>query len=164
MDVFKLLYDDKGNEIDNKKCPFCRTPHFTSNEEMVERFERRVEANDPIAIHKLGVFYRDGKYGFPQDVGKALELWHRAAELGYTEAYCNIGNAYAYGKGVETDKKKATYYTELAAIGGDTLARYNLGIEEEIAFNDNRAIKHYMISVRDGQPKSLEEIQVLYSK
>ena len=44
------------------------------------------------------------------------------------------------------------------------MARHNLGIEEEIAGNDNRAIKHYMIAVRDGQSKSLNEIQVLYSK
>ena len=122
-----------------------------------------MEANDPIAIHKLGVFYRDGKYGFPQDVGKALELWHRAAELGYTEAYCNIGNAYAYGKGVETDKKKATYYTELAAMRGDVYSRHNLGIEEDNEGNFDRAIKHYMIAVRDGFAPSLNRIKLLYT-
>ena len=99
----------------------------------------------------------------PQDYRKALELWHRAAKLGYAEAYNNIGYAYKYGRGVETDKKKGVYYYELAAMGGDVAARFNLGNNEERMGNFDRAIKHWMIAVGGGSSKSLKKIQELYS-
>jgi len=155
------LYDDQGNEVDNTKCPFCRTP-WPDTEEAVERLKNRMEANDPIAIYTLGCNYRDGS-GYQQDYTKALELFHQAGELGYSMAYCNIGYAYLYGRGVEVDKKKAEHYTELAAMAGDEKARDNLGnIEESIGTMD-RAIKHCMIAIRSGYSKSLEKIRELYS-
>jgi len=158
------VYDDRGNKVDNKKCPFCRTPHHTSNEEMVKRTKKRMQAHDPIAIQNLGVYYRDGIRGFPQNHLKALELWHRAAELGYALAYNSIGYAYEHGtRGVEVDKKKATHYYELAAMGGDTLARHNLGIMEQKAGNIGRAVRHYMIAAGGGYSDSLKEIKELYS-
>ena len=61
------LYDNQGNEVDNEKCPFCRTPHPKTNEEEVERYNVRVEKDDPIAIYNLGCCYRDGIYGLPQN-------------------------------------------------------------------------------------------------
>ena len=161
--VHAPVYDNQGNEVDNKKCPFCRTPAPITEEEATEREMKRMEKDDPIAIHSLGCHYRDGKYGFPQDYTNALELWHRAAELDNAFAYCNIGYAYNNGKGVEVDMKKAKHYYELAAMGGDIYARYNLGNSEERAGNMNRALKHWMISARDGYAKSLEKIKELYS-
>ena len=64
---------------------------------------------------------------------------------------------------MEIDKKKATKYYERAAMMGSTIARHNLGIEEENEGNMDRALKHYMIAVRNGQNKSLEEIKELYT-
>ena len=157
------LYDNQGNKVDNQKCPFCRTPTSDTDEVMMERIQKRIEAEDSIAIHNIGSWYRDGKYGLPQDHKKALEFYHRSAELGYAKAYCSIGVAYHKGHGVETDKKKATYYTELAAMGGDAAARDNLGIIEASIGNIDRAVKHFMIAVRSGHSKSLKNIQQLYS-
>jgi len=119
--------------------------------------------NDPIAIFNHGNYYRDGRNGFPRDDTKALELWHRASELGYAVAYVNIGLAYDLGIGVEVDKKKAAHYYELAAIGGDEVARYNLALDEKTAGNIQRALKHLMIAVRGGDGPSLKEIQGLYT-
>jgi len=158
------VYDHQGNEVDNEKCPFCRVPTPHTDEEMIGRLKKRVEAEDPIAIYNLGVCYRDGTYGFPQDHIKALELFHRAAELGDSKAYGSIGYAYLHGRGVEVDnKKKANHYYELSAMGGDDTARYNLGNNEIRAGNYDRALKHYMIAVRDGISNSLEAIKWLYS-
>ena len=112
------LYDDQGNKVDNRKCPFCRTP-WPTEEEKNEREKKRVELNDPIAIYNQGNYYREGTNGYQQDYDKALELWHRAAKLGHPRAYSGIGNAYYNGNGVEVDTKKAKYYYELAAINGD---------------------------------------------
>jgi len=75
------VYDNQGNEADNEKCPFCRTPWHSSDEEKVKRYEKRSELNDPRAIFNLGGFYNEGLHGLPQNNAKALELWHRAGEL-----------------------------------------------------------------------------------
>jgi len=157
------LFDNQGNKVNNKKCPFCRTPHPKSIEEVLEREKKRVEKNDPYAIFNLGCYYRNGKNGYPQDYTKALELFHRAAELGYAGAYSNISHAYYFGDGVEQDKKKATSYYELGAMGGDSTARHNLGLKEKKAGNTERALIHYMIAVRSGCGKSLEVIKELYT-
>ena len=158
------VYDNQGNEVDNEKqneCAFCRAV-APKLEETVKMIMKRVEANDPIAIFNLGFYYRNGTYGFPQDYEKALEHWHRAAELGSAEAYTNIGYAFIHGEGVEVDKKKAVHYWELAAIGGVVTARFNLGAHEENAGNMDRALKHYMISAKSGHSKSLGFIKDLY--
>jgi len=157
------VYDNQGNKVDNKKCPFCRVPTPHTIEESLESEKKRVEVNDPIAIHNQGNYYRDGRNGFPQDYTKALELWHRAAELGDATSYSSIGYAYQFGKGAEHDMKRAVRYYELAAIGGDEVARNNLGTGEARAGNLNRALKHYMIAVRSGYNSSLQTVKRLYS-
>jgi len=129
----------------------------------MKRMMERVEANDPMAIYNLGIDYRDGEYGFPQDYTKALELFHRAGGLGLSSAYCSIGYAYDHGNGVEVDKKKAEHYYELAAILGDEIARSNLGVYEKKAGNMDRALKHYMIAARGGRSNSLEKVKDMYS-
>ena len=73
-----------------------------------------------------------------------------------------LGNAFFFGEGVEVDKKKARHYYELAATGGIIDARYNLGVFEDEAGNVKKALKHYMISVKDGGKKALESIKSMY--
>ena len=157
------VYDNQGNEVTEKVCPFCRTPRPCVDAENVERTKKRVETEDPMAIYNLGCFYRDELYGYPQNNTKALELCHRAGELGYAEAYCRIGYAYDHGKGVGVDKKKAYHYYELAAMRGSMNARNNLGAGEGETGNMERALKHYMIAVRGGSAGSLGVIKELYS-
>jgi len=156
------VYDHQGNEVDEKKCPFCRSPHPT-HDEATKLNMKRVELGDARAIQNLGFYYFKGLRGYPQDYNKGFELWHRAGELGNAVAYYSIGVAYDMGVGVERDEKKAVYYYELAAIGGDTTARHNLGIKEKRGGNMDRALKHYMIAVRGGNSGSLNQIQELYS-
>ena len=143
-------------------CPFCRTLAPSSDEEIVGRMKKRVEAKDAIAIYGLGCCYDDGLYGLQQNRAKALELWHRAGEMGSNDSYHNIGNAYLHGRGVERDMKKARHYLELAAIKGDDTARYNLGVYEEREGNMDRAMKHFMVAVRGGDSDSLEATQALF--
>jgi len=86
------VYDNQGNKIHDKKCPFCRVLAPTSDEEIIERLNKRKEAEDPIAIYNKGVYYRDGVSGFTLDHVKSLELFQRAGELGFAAAFCKIGN------------------------------------------------------------------------
>ena len=118
--AYAPVYDNLGNEINEEKCPFCRTPAPTS-EEYNERHQKRVEVGDAEAIFTLGCYHRDGDDGFPQDYDKAFELFVRAGELGSAKAYNNVGYAYEIGRGVEINEKMADHYYKLAAIGGDVL-------------------------------------------
>ena len=144
-----------------KKCPFCRTP-TPDSDEIIERYKKRVKAGDANAMFNLGCCYSNGSRGLPQNYLKAMELWQQAGELGHAKAYNNVGNAYHFGEGVERDEKKADHYFELAAIGGDVTARYNLGNAEWHAGNWDRSIKHYMIAAGVGLNNSAKNIQQLY--
>ena len=152
------VYDNLGNIIAEEKCPFCRTPPPTSEEEGVGRLKKRIEVGDSCAFFMMGCYYSGGHFGFPQNRTKALDFFHKAGKFGYN----NIGQAYDYGKGVEMDKKMAKHYYELAAMEGSVLARHNLGAGESKAGNYDRALKHYMIAVRGGITHSVKKIQELY--
>jgi len=155
------VYDNEGNRAD-KICPFCRTPAPKTEKEIIERYVKRMDAGDALAMYNIANCYSEGIHGFPHDHKKALELFHRAGELGDAKAYNSIGYAYDHGKGVEVDKKKARHYFELAAIMGDADARYNLGCMEKKAENMDRATKHFMIAAECGEPDSVKIIQKLF--
>ena len=158
--AYAPVYDNQGNKIDDGKCAFCRSQWSKSNQEIVKRLMKRVEMNDPFAIHDLGNHYRDGMRGFPQDYTKALKYWHQAAELGFAKANNSIGIAYINGVGVEVDKKKAKHYWELAAIGGNPYARYNLGLAEEGEGDKNRAQHFYQLAVKAGYGQQAIELAI----
>ena len=149
-------------KIEHDVCPFCRKQAPYSDEEMIKRYEIRVNMNDPIGILDFGCMYRNGECGLPQNHAKALELWHKAGELGCTRAYLTIGSAYDNGRGVDVDKKKAIHYYELAAMGGSADARFNLGLMEWKAGNKERALKHFMIAAKDGDSESMMFIKGMY--
>ena len=130
---------------------------------MIKRLQKRIKLNDAQTIRNLGCYYESGINGLPQNRDKALELWRRAAELGDPTAYFNIGIAYKNGINVKKDEKKAIHCWELAAIGGDSKARHNLGAFEELAGNNHRALKHYIIAVEGGEHISLKKIRGLYT-
>ena len=140
-------------------CPFCRTPAPSSDRELVEMTNKRVEGGDAGAMYALGCYYDRGKYGLPQNYGKANKLWLRAGDFGHAGAYFNLGNSYDDGDGVERDEKKAKYHYGLAALRGDVEARYNLGTFEEHEGNMGRAMKHYMIAAGFGDDDSLNAIR-----
>ena len=144
-------------------CPFCRSPEHKS-EEIHEQIKKLVEMGNAEAMYSLGCCYAEGKFGLPKDLGKAVELWHRAAELGYAKSYYNVGIAYLNGDSVRKDEIKAKYYCELAAMRGDVKARYNLGIFEMRGGNIDRALKHFMIAAGDGSELSLKQIKQLFMK
>jgi len=143
-------------------CPFCRTPITSSEEEATKRMRERLNQNDAKGMYTFGAFYDRGQCGFPQDRAKALELWHRAGELGSADAYHNIGVCYSSGGGVERDEKKAKHYFELAAMRGSIAARHNLGVREGQAGSYARALKHFMIAIKGGSVGSLEVIRFMY--
>jgi len=141
-------------------CSLCRVPLHRSDGELIKRLEHRMKLNDATAFFKIGVTYRDGGMGLPLDKKKAMELWHRATELGSSGAHYNLAVTYYNGKGgVEKDKKKAFHHWKLAAIGGHEGARHSLGAFEEYNYrNMDRAMKHNIIGARCGNNDSLKKV------
>ena len=115
-------FQSRAAKKEDHKCPFCRTLAPTPDEGLNKIYEKRVELNDAQAIYSIGCHYAQGQFGFPQNRAKALELWHRSAELGYAEAYASIGYFYKNGTRVEIDETMAQHYFELAAMRGHVIS------------------------------------------
>ena len=152
------VYDNLGNVIVDEKCSFCRTPFPTSEASDIKRLKKRMEVGDEQAFCVMGSFISRGLNSLPQNSAKAIEFLRKAGKFGYN----HLGTAYYNGNGVERDEKMAKHYLELAAMDGDSYARFNLGAKEYNAGNYNRALKHYMIAVRGGHTDSVKYIQRMY--
>ncbi|MDO5470229.1 MAG: Hsp70 family protein [Akkermansia sp.] len=63
--------------------------------------------------------YYNGRNGYPQDANKALEHYHRAAELDYHWGYFNVGKCYLEGKGVKKDDSEARNWFRKAEATAD---------------------------------------------
>ena len=138
--------------------PNCREPLPKMDEEGEKKVNRnlmkRVKANDPVAIFKMGVDCQvEGDYE------KAFEYYTKAAALGDVTAHYNLSVIYRAGDGVEKDEKKEIYHLEEAAIGGQPEARYNLGLNEYDNERVDRAMKHFIIAAKLGLNCALESVK-----
>ncbi len=149
------------HRISNKQnnCPFCREPVLSSgDEENDRRMMKRIEAGDPAAMQRMGTLcFKQGDYD------AAVKYWTNAAELGDAEAHYHLGVAYGEGYGVEKDEEKEVYHLEIAAIGGEPDARYNLGWIEDENGRFERAVKHFIIAAKVGDIGSMKELWKHYS-
>ncbi|KAL7533437.1 hypothetical protein ACHAWF_004493 [Thalassiosira exigua] len=144
-------------------CPFCRSPTLPNWDATIKKVKARADTNDANATLELGYYYKEARGGLKRDLKRAVELWLRAGKLGKASGYCEVGNCYLLGKGVEKDIDKAEHYWELAAMRGDSEARHNLGVmEADEKGNHDRAIKHFMLAAGLGNTGSLDIIQEYY--
>ena len=97
-----------------------------TDEEEIEELMKRVEVNDAAAICVLAHCYFTGLNGVQQDQVKAMELYARAADLGYSKAHCNLAIHYHKGGCL----KKARFHYEAASMAGNVAARCNIGTIE----------------------------------
>ncbi len=141
------------------KCPYCREPVPTTEEEADQNNLKRVKANDPFAFCNLGNRRRD-----EGDMEGALEYMTKAATLGNMDAHYNLSNSHATGEGVGKDEKKEVYHLEIAAIGGHPLARYNLGCYEGENGRFDRMMKHYVIAAKLGHDEALEAVKINFRR
>jgi TPR repeat protein len=143
------------------KCPFCNSDRSNkTDEEKVGELMRRVEANDAASICLLACSYLHGLNGIQQDQTKGMELYVRAANLGYKKAQNNLGGIYHDGGNL----KKAKFHFEAAAMAGDEWARYNLGIMEANSGNIERAVKHWTIGASAGDYNAMHQLRILFEQ
>ena len=144
-------------------CPFCRTCTLgCSINEEIEQIKKLMVKGNAYAFYTHAVYYAEGRYGVPRDYQKANELFLKGGELGCASGYCNVGNAYDNGMGVDRDKKKAKHYYEQAAMMGSVAARHNLGCIEAETGNHRRAMKHFILAARAGLKQSLDSVKQGY--
>ena len=137
-------------------CPFCKSERGNkTDEEQVEEVLKRVEANDPASICLLANIYYRGEGGLQQDQVKAMELFTKSAELGFSKAHYLLGHEY-YQRG---DLKKTNFHYEAAAIAGHELARFAVGIMDEESENMERAAKHLRIAASTGDYNAMHHLR-----
>ena len=136
-------------------CPFCRAVASKIRQQLM----KRVKANDPFAMRKMGSKCRD-----KGDYDGAFKYFTKAAELGSVDAHAKLGSMYMKREGVEKDEGKEVYHFEKAAIGGHPEARYILGHIEEKNGNIERAVKHLIIAAKLGCEISMKGLWKHYSR
>ena len=153
-------YANKKREAEGRleqKCLFCRRALAISDEEIIERWMKRIEANDPVAMRHIGIkIWEDGDYN------SAFQYYTKAAALGDIIAHYQLSCLYRGGKGVEKDEKKSLYHAEQAALGGHPAARNNLGCAETQHGRYDKAAKHFIIAANLGYDDSLKSVRDLY--
>jgi TPR repeat protein len=150
-------FAQSGNE---GKCPFCNAEINKTDEEKVEEVMKRVEANDPASICILADYYLRGRRGVQQDHAKAIELFNKSAELGFSKAHSHLANIYHKGG----DINKAKFHFEAAAMAGHEVTRYNLGIMEYDSGNKEQAIKHWTIAASAGYFGAMHALRTFFEK
>jgi TPR repeat protein len=121
---------------------------------------KRVEANDPASIFVLANYYEHGFNGIQQDRAKAITLYAKSAELGFSQAHSSLGNIYHEGGNM----KKAKFHCEAAAMAGSEVARHNIGCMEGNSGNMERARKHWTIGASTGCYDAMNQLRILFEK
>ena len=134
-----------------------------TNKERIELTQKRMKANDPEAFVMMGEIYRQGLMGLAKDKKKGLELMKQAADLGSGVAHYVLADEYS-GTGVAEYNKRSFYHLRLAAIGGVSEARYNLGLQAYAPEKQQTklAFKHWVIAARAGNDDSLGKVKEGY--
>lgn len=113
--------------------------------EVKKRLMKRIKADDSHAMVDMGTMsFQKG------DFDGAIKYWSKAAELGDVLAHYELALLYRNGEGVEMNFEKEMYHTEEAAIAGHATARNNLAMYELQKGNMDRAVKHFIISAKQG--------------
>ena len=156
--VYENYKSSKKDSVKALKCPFCREPVSSGDNETLKRLMKRIKANDPAALRQMGVErHKEG------DLDGAFEYLTKAADLGDSSALYRLGIMYWKGEGVEKDEEKMVYHWEKAAIGGDPNARHNLGCNEAENGRVERSVKHFIIAANLGHEGSMKALWKHYS-
>ena len=144
-------------------CPFCRTPTPRNDESKLAFVQKRVDAGDADAMAYLGNTHHNGQLGLEKNVQRAIELWTKAVELGSNRACYELGHLHVFGGDVEQDEAKGVGHWKRAAMKGDVLSRYGLGVLEGNRGNHQQGLKHILISAKMGHKESLDTIQEMFT-
>ena len=118
------------------------------------------ELNDPIGMICCGQLLESGFGGSEEPhYSQAAAYYQRAAALGNSYAYSNLGRMYQNGKGVTQDSSRAIKMFKRAIEMGNTNAMYNMGAMYEngagVPQSQIDADKYYSMAAEKGNPQAL---------
>ena len=97
---------------DDDRCPFCRVPIETSDDEILLSLKKRIDTNDPIANENLSEYYREGTYGLQINCEKSFELLKLAESFGSQQKYIvqsAVRTGMAWGQSVMRTRRSTTF-------------------------------------------------------
>ena len=103
----------------------------------IKFYENKAKQSDSLSQFRLGYIYLKG-LGVKKDIEKALELFKKSAELGYSDSEYQIGKNFYFGS-------KSLIYLEKSACKGNLKALYKLG--EIYQYGFNAVSKNYKKSI-----------------
>ncbi len=92
--------------------------------------------DNPVALFALGSLYQHAD-GREYDPELALQLFHRAAELGHAPAQLYVGNAYLTGEGAAKNVEQARDWLQAAAEAGFAPAMSRLATSYRESYTDS---------------------------
>lgn len=127
------------------------------------------EMNDPIGMICCGQLLESGFGGADEPrYAQASAYYQRAAALGNSYAYSNLGRMYQNGKGVMQDSKLAVKMFKRAIDLGNTNAMFNMGAMYEngagVPQSHQEAYKYYMMAAELGNPQALFKVSSILEK
>ena len=154
----------KGVPAKQQKCAFCCQKPDPKN--TIKALKKLMKKNHPAAIMAMGHKYiLPGENGAAiQSYTRALEMYIRAAELGYAPAFYTIGKCYLNGIGVEQETSKALSYCEIAAKKGHLHAHKWLASFNGMNMDIQKCIKHYKVVAIAGDKGAMDQLMKLYKK
>jgi TPR repeat protein len=149
------------------KCYFEGKGYFPRSIKMVMQSSLQAAELGDVASQALcGILYIAGEKDVPQDIVKAVQFFHKAAEQGYTRAQYNLGVCYSNGTGVSQNDVKAVKLFELAANKGYSDAQFNLALFYEhgrgVPHDYVKAVQFYQQAIDHGNDRALTNLGVIY--
>ena len=102
------------------------------------------------ACLQVGLLFRLGESGFPEDLAKAVAAYTRGCNVGESRSCNNLGDALAYGEGVARDLEKAVGTFDKACHLGEALGCANLGFRLERGLGATRDVAKARALYRDA--------------
>jgi len=120
--------------------------------------KQAVDKNVPRGFDCLGWWYFEEE----KDYTKALNLFQKAADAGYSGGMVDVGYMYENGYGVETDKSKALDMYLKAAECGSAIGLCNAGYfyEQGIGVDQDheKALQYYLASAAKGNARGAYKV------
>jgi len=153
----------------SETCPLCRAPSQVPDTEHMARIIRLKDKSDPVSQILIGHAYRDGEYGFEQNIERAMECYRLSAEYGYAPALNHLGFIYQNGlQGVEVDMKKALKLFRQSALQHNVEARFHIGYAyyhgTGVKLDIKKALKYFVLAADECHDEAQFACGRIYEK
>lgn len=134
-------------------------------EKAVTYFSVGDQLDNPEASFSLGALYMTGR-GVEQDIGRAIELYMKAADAGYRPAQVTLAFLFSDGSIIQPSENLALHYAMEAAEANDVEAQILLASwYENGTFGPkdiNEAVKWYQKAAKNGDMNAKTALAVIY--